>query len=61
MLGKPDRRARIEEQSVLISVKLSNVVEVSVNGQRDATGFRQTYSADGLNVSAAKHFRLVTR
>lgn len=53
-----DRRARIEGKK-RISVKLSNV-EVSVNGQRATARFRQTYSADGLNVSSRKTLEFVS-
>ena len=51
-----DRRSRIMGKSS-ISVKLSDLA-VSVNGGRAVVKFKQTYSADSLNVSSRKTLEL---
>ena len=52
-----DRRSRIMGKS-RISVKLADVV-VSVNGAKAVVKFKQTYSADTLNVTSRKTLDLV--
>ena len=52
-----DRRSRIMGKS-RISVKLADVA-VSVNGSKAVVKFKQTYSADALNVSSRKTLDLV--
>lgn len=52
-----DRRSRIMGKSS-ISVKLNNLA-VSVNGSKAVVKFKQTYSADALNVSSRKTLELV--
>ncbi|MEP6790307.1 MAG: tetratricopeptide repeat protein [Ramlibacter sp.] len=52
-----ERRARIVGKS-RITVRLSDV-SVSVNGNRATAKFKQTYSADTLNVSSRKTLELV--